>query len=948
MMSTKVSQVTPVLIPALLLALCLAPAARAQASFAGSYAGTFNTRVSVPGVLTQESPVGPYLAVVTAEGTINLSAGVLTGTVSASGAVTFTGGTGLATFGIRSATIAGNQLSSAYGDVLGNGTVQYRLNPSTSFTPAGGGSGGGGSGGGTGGGGGSGGGTAAGDLLAHYSFDNVANLLRDDSGRGFNLNAVQGVVAATAGRVGAGALRTSGVRLRALVDASFSSAATTISFFVRPTAAGSWNPRLVAVGPGGSSSHFYGLFLEGASTAPRRAAFLQDGNGSYPPVYSAAGAVPTGSAAAQWTHLAVTHDGRTAVIYVNGAASATAPDRRALGTFAAAMLMVGGSDNGLDLFTGDLDEIRIFNRALSAAEVVTLAGGGAVGSPVSTPAAASSASALPADVIAAPANLAGYRSRVGQSVQLLVTGASSGAIWGTDVYTDDSSVARAAVHAGVVAAGETRVVSVTLLPGQSSYAASTRNGVSSAAWGAWSGSFAFAGSSGAPAAAGAGAVRPSVPAGFRPAALTLVPGNRLTLPIPVLGSGPFTFQWLLNGVILPGATANPYTVAAVSAVHAGTYTVRVTGPGGTETLSAGTVTVPASAAAPQIVLQPLDKVVAPGGTFALAVSALGAGVNYQWLRNGSVLAGETGAILLRQNVNLADAGQYTARMTGGGVSVTSSSAAVTLNPDASRLSNLSGRIAIGGADRVIPGFFIAGSGRKRVLIRAVGPGLAAFGVGGTMADPDVEVYAGETRVATNASWNGSLATVFSQVGAFGLPAGSRDAALLLELDAGRGYTIHVFSGNGEGGVVLFEVYDAGNVTGASKFTNVSVRGPTGTEDSTLILGLNVAGQGKRTLLTRGIGPTLAAFGVSGAIPDPRLEIFDGSGRAILANNDWSTADFIPEMLAAREFVGAFALPGGSADASTLALLDPGSYTLQITAGSGVARGDALVEIYEVP
>ena len=40
--------------------------------------------------------------------------------------------------------------------------------------------------------------------------------------------------------------------------------------------------------------------------------------------------------------------------------------------------------------------------------------------------------------------------------------------------------------------------------------------------------------------------------------------------------------------------------------------------------------------------------------------------------------------------------------------------------------------------------------------------------------------------------------------------------------------------------------------------------------------------------------------------------------------------------------------GGSADASTLALLDPGSYTMQITAGSGTASGEALVEIYEVP
>jgi hypothetical protein len=168
------------------------------------------------------------------------------------------------------------------------------------------------------------------------------------------------------------------------------------------------------------------------------------------------------------------------------------------------------------------------------------------------------------------------------------------------------------------------------------------------------------------------------------------------------------------------------------------------------------------------------------------------------------------------------------------------------------------------------------------------------------------------------------------------------------LDAGKGYSIHVFSNTNQGGIVLFEVYDAGNVTGASKFTNVSVRGPTGTGDSTLILGLNIAGQGKRTLLTRGVGPQLGSFGVTNRIGDPQLEIFDDRQRSVLVNNDWNSADFVTEMLQAREFVGAFALDGGSADASTLALLDPGSYTMQITAGSGTASGEALVEIYEVP
>jgi hypothetical protein len=216
-----------------------------------------------------------------------------------------------------------------------------------------------------------------------------------------------------------------------------------------------------------------------------------------------------------------------------------------------------------------------------------------------------------------------------------------------------------------------------------------------------------------------------------------------------------------------------------------------------------------------------------------------------------------------------------------------------------------------------------------------------------MADPTLEVYDGSTRIATNNDWAASSAAVFSAVGAFGLPSNSRDAAIVLELDAGRGYSIHVFSNNGEGGIVLFEVYDAGNVTGGSKFANVSVRGPTGTGASTLILGMTIAGQGKRTILARGIGPQLAAFGVANAIADPQLEIFSGD-RSVLVNNDWNGADFVTEMLTAREYVGAFALNGGSADASTLAVLDPGSYTMQISAGSGETGGDALVEVYDVP
>lgn len=918
------------------------PTLHAQAQFAGTYIGTINTRVTVPIVGTIESGAGAYIATVSADGTISL-AGTLTGTVSATGAVTFTGGSALAALNIRSATIANNQLSSAYGDPVAgsNGTTSFRLNGSTSFTAATG--GGGTGGGGTGGGGTGGGGTTGGELLAYYSFNDANNLLRDDSGRGYTLSPVNGTVTRIDGRVGAGALRTAGVRLRALVNSSFSSTTSTLSYFVRPTGGGSWNPRLVSVGPAGSSSHFYGTFLEGTSTGARRIGFLQDGNGSYPVAFSAAGAVPTSTST--WTHVAVTHDGTATRLYINGNLSNTVTGRRPLGSFATAMLMVAGSDNGLDLFQGDLDEVRIFNRALTAAEVSTLNSGGTVGTAATG---VNTAAAIPASVIGAPVNLTGYRSRVGQSFEFVLTGASAGAVWGTDVYTDDSSVARAAVHAGVIAVGETKTVTVTILAGQSSYPASTRNGVTTSSWGGWGGSFSFAGSVGTAFTTAAAAVAPALPADFRAPSLNVILGGRFVLPITVTGTGPFTYQWFRNGTAITGATANPYVVGSVTAAAAGTYTVRVTSPGGTQTFTAGTLTVPATAAAPQIVLQPFDKVVSPGGTFALATSAIGTGVTYQWLRNGSVLNGETGPILLRQNASANDAGQYSVRLTGGGSTVVTTAANVTLNPDASRLGNLSGRIAISGNDRVIPAVYISGTGKKRVLIRAVGPGLAAFGVAGTMVDPKFEVYDGSTRIAENNDWAASIAPVFAGVGAFGLPANSRDAAAVFELDAGKGYSIHVFSNTNQGGIVLFEVYDAGNVTGASKFTNVSVRGPTGSGDSTLILGLNIAGQGQRTLLTRGIGPQLAAFGVTNTIADPKLEIFDSNQRSVLANNDWNAADFVSEMLTAREFVGAFALDGGSADASTLALLDPGSYTMQITAGSGTTSGEALVEIYEVP
>jgi hypothetical protein len=58
-----------------------------------------------------------------------------------------------------------------------------------------------------------------------------------------------------------------------------------------------------------------------------------------------------------------------------------------------------------------------------------------------------------------------------------VTGSLVGAVRGTHIYTDDSSLAASAVHAGVLQADETGTIIVTVLPGQQTYVGSSRYGV---------------------------------------------------------------------------------------------------------------------------------------------------------------------------------------------------------------------------------------------------------------------------------------------------------------------------------------------------------------------------------------------------------------------------------------------------------------------------------------
>lgn len=92
----------------------------------------------------------------------------------------------------------------------------------------------------------------------------------------------------------------------------------------------------------------------------------------------------------------------------------------------------------------------------------------------------------------APGNLSGYTAMIGASLYFNVTASTSGSLWGTGIYTADSTLAKAVVHAGLAASGQTLAVKATIKGGQASYAASASNGVTSSAYGSYGLSYAVA------------------------------------------------------------------------------------------------------------------------------------------------------------------------------------------------------------------------------------------------------------------------------------------------------------------------------------------------------------------------------------------------------------------------------------------------------------------------
>jgi hypothetical protein len=247
------------------------------------------------------------------------------------------------------------------------------------------------------------------------------------------------------------------------------------------------------------------------------------------------------------------------------------------------------------------------------------------------------------------------------------------------------------------------------------------------------------------------------------------------------------------------------------------------------------------------------------------------------------------------------------------------------------LANISTRLAVGSGDNVlIAGFIITGSQPKKVVLRGLGPLLP---VNENLADPTLELHRGADTLASNDNWRDSQEDAVKATTI--PPVNDHDSALVQTLDPGA-YTVILAGKGGTTGVGLVELYDL-DLGASSKLANISTRGQVGQDDNVLIGGTIVLGSGSTTVLFRAIGPSLP---LPGKLQDPTLELYDGQGHLLEANDNWVDS---PNKQAIMDSA---IPPNDPHEAAIVRSLTPGAYTA-IVRGKNNTTGVAVVEAYQL-
>ena len=227
-----------------------------------------------------------------------------------------------------------------------------------------------------------------------------------------------------------------------------------------------------------------------------------------------------------------------------------------------------------------------------------------------------------------------------------------------------------------------------------------------------------------------------------------------------------------------------------------------------------------------------------------------------------------------------------------------------------------------------------------VLIRGIGPSLGQFGVPNPLADPKLELSgSGGFTTVTNNDWRDTQEQQIIDTGI--PPTNDLESAILATLNPGL-YTA-VLSGNDGGtGAALVEIYDL-SPNADSKLANISTRAFVNTGNDVVIGGFILGGgSASDAIIIRGIGPSLADFGLSPVLADPQLELRDSNGGIVRANDNWQD-----DPAQAAIISGVNLAPTNDLESAIAETLAPDSYTA-VLFGTNNGTGLGLVEVYDNP